>query len=408
MPELVAQPGRFGVLGHRAFRVYWLGQAVSLVGTWMQLAAAAWVIVELTASKTSIAAISFVASLPVLGLAIHGGGVADRHDRRKVLIVTQVAFAAIAFVYAGLLAAGLLSVTLLYVLAIASGVATAYDLPVQQAIIPDLVPRRDIPGAIALYQVIFHGSRLIGPALAAALLTLAAPALAFVANGVSFFAVIYSLAIIPSPPRPENRPGAHGFAEGMRYILGHRDVRVLIGFAGLTTTFVFPFLIVFMAVYAKTAVGGGAGTVGLCMSASGAGALLGALALLRVAATRRGPTLIAACALAAIFLGAISFARHAAPLIAAIGAMSFCVSLALGIATTILQVTVPTELRGRVMGVYRMMWNGLIPSAALVLGVVADDIGLRATLRLMAGAYALLALPWLTRARLPIASPNEP
>src|SRR5262249_50118357 len=166
-------PGRFGVLGHRSFRVYWLGQAVSLVGTWMQQAAAAWVIVELTSSKASIAAISFVASLPVLGLAIHGGAVADRHDRRRILIVTQVAFALIAFAYAGLLATGRLDLALLYVLAVATGLATAYDLPAQQALIPDLVPRRDIPDAVALNQVIFHGSRLIGPALAAAVLSLA-------------------------------------------------------------------------------------------------------------------------------------------------------------------------------------------------------------------------------------------
>src|SRR5262249_44157358 len=157
-----------------------------------------------------------------------------------ILIVTQVAFALIAFAYAGLLATGRLDLALLYVLAVATGLATAYDLPAQQALIPDLVPRRDIPDAVALNQVIFHGSRLIGPAPPAAVPTSAAPPLAFLPNALSFLAVLYSLAIIQTPARADGGRRAGGIGEGLRYIRGHAGVRAVIGFAGLTTTFVFP------------------------------------------------------------------------------------------------------------------------------------------------------------------------
>jgi MFS family permease len=387
---------------HRIFRIYFVGQAISLVGLWMQQVAQSWVIVSLTGNPGAVASVSFVASLPILLLSMQGGVVADRYERRKILIVTQLAMAALAFSYALLVGSGRLTMPILYALVVGLGVVAAFDLPAMQALVPDLVAKEAIPDAIALNQSLMHGTRILGPALAGALMAVTSVAMAFVANGVSYFAVVWSLAVIRVPPRPPRpkKPGSGGLGEGIRYVLHNRLPGTLVGFTALTTMLVFPVLIVFLAIFVKAHLHGDAGALGLIFSMSGVGAMGGALLLLAVPAPLRGRTMIVAtlASAGALLLFSTMHVVWAAALVQLL--LALCVAVAIGLGTTLLQVVVPPDLRGRVMGIYGLMWTGLMPSAALVLGGIANLIGLRLTMHLMAAAYALLAVPWLLGAGL--------
>ncbi len=395
--------GPFALLfDHRTYRIYWLGQAVSLTGSWMQQVAQGWVIVSLTSSTAAIATVSFVASLPMLALSMHGGVIADRHDRRRILIVTQLGFAALAFAYAALVASGLLTLPWVYAMALMLATVMAYDFPAVQALVPDLVPHERIPDAVALGQTLMHGTRLVGPAIAGILMAATSPAGAFVANGLSFFAVIFSLVIITVPPR-EKKPrgrGAGGLREAFRYLGEHPTVRALIGYTALCTSFMFPLFVVFGAVFVRDILGGGARHFGLFMSASGLGAMTGALMLLRVPGPWRGAAIIAASVAAAACVAVQSFSTSVAAAIAVQTFVAFFVSIGLGLSSTIVQITVPTELRGRILGLNGLMFTGLMPSAALLLGALGEAIGLRLVMRLCAGVFVLLAVPWLLRAGL--------
>lgn len=394
---------RLGVLRRNpAYRTYWLGQVVSLAGTWMQQVAAGFVVVTLTRSKETIGTLNFVASLPVIALLLFGGTVADRLDRRKILIATQLALAALAFAFAVLIASGEVRLWHVFVLSAALGVVLAFDLPAMQSLVPELVARPDIQNAVALNSAAFHGTRLIGPALAGAIMAAASSAWVFVANGASFFAVIASLLRIQTPPRPAPDPGApprRGLVEGLRYVHGHRTIRAVIAFVGLTTSCAFPFFTIFMPVFVVDSLGGDERWLGILMSTSGCGALVGALTLLRVPEPRRGGTMVAAAMAIASALALLSRASGVVVAMPCVLLLSFSVSLGLGVGTTLVQTTVPSELRGRVMGVHGLMFTGIMPVAALALGVVADAAGLRTTMLVMAGVYAATAIPLLLRAR---------
>ncbi|MFH0899203.1 MAG: MFS transporter [Pseudomonadota bacterium] len=392
-------PGSLSALAHRDFRIYWAGQTISLVGVWMQQLAQQWVVVQLTGSKAAIATVHVVASLPVVALSLHGGVVADQYERRKVLMATQLGLAILAFVYAGLIGFGQLGLFHVYLLALFFGVIVAFDLPAQHALVPQLVPPEDIPQAIALNQSIFHGSRLVGPSLAGLLIAATSTTMAFVANGISYFAVILSLALI-TPREQSNRSRLGGWAalkEGLRYIHSQRQIRAVIGFTALTATTVFPFLIVFLAISVKTLLAGNEKVLGLMMSASGLGAMLGALALLRVSPSRRGKLMVGGCAVSAAALVGITQVQNPWTAAVLVATMAFSVSLAVGLGSTMLQVAVPEALRGRVMGVNGLAFGGLMPAAALVWGAIADTIGLRATLGAMGITYGCFAVPWLLR-----------
>ncbi len=389
-------------LGHRPFRIYLAGQAISLIGMWMQQVAQSWIVTKMTDSEAVFASTSVAYSLPVIALSLGGGVVADRFDRRKVLIMTQVALALLAFGYAALVAQGLpfLRMWHIYGMALLLGTVAAFDLPAQQALVPELVPPPLIPDAIALNQSVFHGSRFVGPSLAGLLMAVSVP-LAFVANGVSYFAVIASLLVIRTPPRRLPPPGQSGWAalvDGLRYVARNPILGALMGFTALTTIFVFSFLIVFTPMFVVDTLGASKGFFAIFMAGSGLGAMTGAFSLLLVKPERRGPFILVGCLLCAAFqytVAGVTSIWLALPLITV---LAFSVALCMGLANTIIQVTVPNELRGRVMGLYSLSFLAVMPFAALGLGFIADLIGLRETLRLMALAYALTAGPWLLRA----------
>jgi MFS family permease len=387
----------------RDLRRYVIGQGISMVGLWMQQVAQAVVVVDLAgaaAKNTVMATVTLASSAPMVIFLLSGGVIADRYDRRKVLIVTQLALAILAFVYAALLGTGALRLSHVYALAFLLGTVAAFDMPAVSAMVPQLVPPQSLAMAVAINQALFHGARVLGPVVAGFLLKFTSPAMAFVANGVSYFAVIASLLIIR--PRPvAKRPASGGwgaYKEGLRFALREPKVRALLGYTTVVSAFVFPFLIVFVAVFVKQVLHSNDDGLGFTMAATGVGAVSGAIFLMFVK-ERRGRMIVIASLVVAATLAAVSQARSIAVLMALCVPFAMGVSTTMGLSNTLVQTLTPDHLRGRVMGLWAMIFVGVMPAGALILAPVADVIGLRPALLMSAGALLLIGLPWLWRQR---------
>ncbi|MBX3260624.1 MAG: MFS transporter [Labilithrix sp.] len=376
------------------YRLFFGGQVVSLIGTWMQSVAESWLVYRLTGSAALLGLIGFCNQIPVFFLASVGGVLADRHPRRSILVATQSSAMVLAFILAALTLSGRIAVGHLFVLATLLGVVNAIDHPTRQSFVVELVDEEHQMNAIALNSSIMNAARVVGPALAGLLVAAVGEGLCFFLNGVSFIAVIGGLlamrALPPPPPRPAQSPLRH-VVEGFRFVLGNAPVRasmLLLATVSLCGT---PY-IVLMPIFADRVLGGGAGTLGLLMGASGMGALTSALLLAR---RRRLQGLLRRW----IVPGSVSFGTA---LIAFSWSRSFPLSCVLLVATgasmmmqiaatnTLIQAMSPNALRGRVMAVYAMMFLGVAPIGALAAGALAAKIGAPATLT-AGGAVCLLA-----------------
>lgn len=411
-------PRALAPLRHRDFRIYWAGQAVSLTGTWMQGMALSWVLTAMSASALDLGISTLIGSLPILLLSLKAGSLADRMDKRRILIVTQLVMMALALSFAAFIHQGWLSIGLIFTMSGLLGIVTAFDLPASQALPPELVAPPEIGGAVALMQQIFHGARLVGPAIAGILIARFGNESAFVANGLSFIAVVWSLAVIQ--PR-EKRAGAAkkqapgGFREGLAIVKKDPVIRPLMLLAALTTATVFPFIAVLMAYYVRRVMKtDDASVAGTIMSMSGLGSFLGATAILwGDAASRRywlAFGIVGVCA--ALFgLSLYPDLRVVAPLVAV---LAFSVSSLLGRVSQTVQERAPAELRGRVMAVFSMAWTGVMPFASLGISALADRMGYPRIMQLSAGLYltfglALTAWAWrpleeMAVARAPVAA----
>lgn len=409
-----AQPGGMAVLQvlrRREFAMFFVGQSISLIGTWMQAFAQGWVVTTLTASAFALGLVNFASSIPTLVLMPFGGVAADRQDRRKILIWTQWMMMVLAVAMGLLIATDRLQLWHLYGIALLLGVATAYELPAFQSFYPQLVDRSEMSQAISLNQSAFHGSRIIGPALAGVLVKLWGTAAAFFANGVSFLAVIVSLSFIRSrPPAVEGAAGSAGsmMREGFQYVRERPCLQALLGITGLTTLCVFPNMAVLTPYYAKHVLRVGPDGLGLIMTMSGAGALLGALLLLSVPREQRVGRIALAMAAIAAMLSLLAWSRSLWLSVAAVALQSVAIATSMGLVSIIVQEMVPDELRGRVMSLYSLMFTGVMPFASLLLASVADWLGMRLELQLSAGLYAVGACLLLWRLQRANQDPGSP
>lgn len=390
-------------LRHRPFRIYLSGQAISLVGVWMQQVAQQLVILKLTGNLAVFATVNLIASLPMVVFTLLGGVIADRFDRRKILIATQVGLMVLAFIYAGMVATKI-ELWQVYVIAFFLGLVAAFDLPASQGLVPELVPPQAIASAVAVNQSVFHGARFIGPSLGGYLVGATSLAFAFIANGVSYLAVIVSLMVIRTPPRPARSgppPGGWAaFVDGLRYLGTQPRIRALIGLTALTTCLVFTFLIIFSAPFVAQALHGSERDIGLVMGGSGLGAMIGSLAVLAVPSTMRGRAIMIGVVAIAGMLFAVSESPGVIAAAVLVTILAGTVAMTMGLSNQIIQMTVPNELRGRVMSVYMVTFIGVMPFGGLALGALANEIGLPETMKVMAGTYVVLATAWLARARL--------
>jgi MFS family permease len=371
-------PAILRALKHRNFQLFFSGQLISLIGTWMQNIAQAWLVYRLTGSSLLLGAIGFAEQFPVFLVAPLGGIVADRHDRHRVVIGTQIASMVLASVLATLTLTKLIHVWHIFVLASLLGVVNAFDIPGRQSFLVEMVGKDDLMNAIALNSSMFNGARIIGPAIAGILVAKIGEGWCFFANAVSYIAVLAGLAMMRvSPPvyQPATGSPVKRMIEGFRWSRQTRPIRALLLLLGLVSLVGMPYTIL-MPVFADKILHGGARGLGILMGATGVGALLGALTLAsRTGVRGLGRWVAFSCAGFGASLILFSFSQWFWVSVALLLPVGFCMMLQMSSSNTLIQAMVPDELRGRVMAVYSMMFMGMAPFGALMGGALADRIG---------------------------------
>jgi MFS family permease len=383
LPETTASslnsrwPESLRALRHRNYQLFFSGQLISLIGTWMDQVAEAWLVYRLTGSALLLGTVAFASQIPVFLLAPIGGALADRVDRRKILIATQSAMMLLTFILAWVTLSHRVKIWQVVALAALTGVVNAVDLPARQAFVVDMVSRADLVNAIALNSSMFNGARVVGPALAGIVVAAIGEGWCFFANGISFLAVIAGLAMMQmNRPRMaiEGSP-LENVIEGFKFVGQSGPVRALMMLLGLVSFTAMPYAVL-MPLFADKILHGGAQALGLLMGCSGIGALGGALTL-AMRKSLKGLSLWVAvsCAGFGLALLVFSFSRTlwlSAVLLVPTG---FFMMIQMASSNTLIQSMVPDRLRGRVMSVYAMTFMGMAPLGALLAGSLAHKLG---------------------------------
>jgi MFS family permease len=367
----------FRALRHRNYRLFFAGQLISLIGTWMDQVAESWLVYRLTGSALMLGTVAFSSQIPVFLLAPIGGALADRLDRRKILICTQSSMMLLTFMLAWLTLSHRVHIWQVVTLAALTGVVNAIDLPARQAFVVDMVSRADLVNAIALNSSMFNGARIVGPALAGIVVAAIGEGWCFFANGVSFIAVIAGLGLmkIDRPRLAIEGSPLENIIEGFKFVGQSGPVRALMLLLGLVSFTAMPYAVL-MPLFADQILHGGAQALGLLMGCSGVGALGGALTL-AMRKTLKGLSLWVAisCAGFGVALLAFSFSRLLWLSAALLVPAGFCMMIQMASSNTLIQSMVPDRLRGRVMSVYAMTFMGMAPLGALLAGSLAHKLG---------------------------------
>ena len=368
----------FRSLGFRNFRLFFTGQLVSLIGTWMQSVALSWLVYRLTGQAILLGVVAFASQAPIFLLGSFGGVLADRVDPRRLLVVTQTLQMVQAFLLAWLTLSHIVQPWHIIALAVALGVCNAFDLPARQVLVAGTVDRDCLPNAIALNSSIFHGSRVLGPSLAGVMVFAVGEGWCFLANGVSFLAAIAGLLMMELPPwqaRDDHAAVLDHILEGVRYVMGNRRVGLLLLLLGIVCLLGMPYAVL-MPVFARDILHGGPRAYGLLMGGSGVGAVLGAAVL----AGRQGHQGLERIA----YLGAIATGVALASFaFSRVLWLSLVLIVPVGMAmvahmtsnNTLVQMLIPDEMRGRVMAFHAMVFTAAMPVGALLEGILAHHIG---------------------------------
>ena len=384
----------FRALKHRNFKLFFSGQFVSLTGTWMQSVAQSWLVYRLTGSVVLLGFIGFASQIPVFLLAPIGGAVADRNNRRKILIITQSLAMIFAFVLAGLTLSGRIEVWHLFVIAACFGIANAFDIPTRQSFVVDMVGKEDLLNAIALNSSMFNGARIVGPAIAGILVAWVGEGWCFLLNALSYIAVItgFLMMNVEVVMRPRTGSTLSNIAEGFGFVIKTPPVRALLLLLGLVSLMGMPYAVL-MPIFAKQILGGESSTLGFLMGASGMGALVAALVLAsRKSVFGLGRWVAFASAGFGVALILFSFSKIfwlSAILLVPVG---FTMMTQMSSSNTLIQAMVPDHLRGRVMAVYSMMFMGMAPLGAVMAGSLAGMLGAPYTVALGGGVCILGAI----------------
>jgi len=368
----------FASMRHPNYRLWFMGQLASLVGTWMQSTAQAFLVYELTHSPAYLGVVAFAAGVPSWLFTLYGGVVSDRMPRRTLLILTQTAMMVLALILALLAFTGLVQPWHIVVLAFLLGVATAFDAPARQSFVLEMVDREDLSNAIALNSTMFNSATVVGPAVAGITYAAIGPAWCFLINAVSFLAVIAALARMHLAPQPARPRGAGALAElrrGLGYVRREPTVRTLIGVAGFVSLFGLGF-VTLMPAWAVSILGGNSVTNGWMQSARGLGSLVGALMIASLGRFRwKGRLLTAGTLALPVLLILFSFVRSTpVALLVLVGAGWAFMSL-FNMLNTLIQSVVPDDLRGRVLSIYTLSFFGLVPVGSLLAGSAASLVG---------------------------------
>jgi len=397
-------------LRHRNFQLFFGGQLISLIGTWMQTVAQSWLVYKMTGSGLLLGSVGFASQIPVFLVAPIGGITADRANRHRIVIATQMASMILAFLLAALTLSNKIQVWHIFVLAALLGVVNAFDIPGRQSFLVDMVGKDDLMNAIALNSSMFNGARVIGPAVAGVLVARFGEGWCFFANGVSYIAVIASLMMmvnVRAHARASSKtPPLEHLIEGFQFVERTAPIRALLLLLGLVSCVGMPYTVL-MPIFADKILhrGGqefaalihshdlGAVRLGILMGAAGVGALLGALTLAMRSGVKGLSRWITVCCAGfgvslALFAASKSFWLSVALLLP----VGYFIMLQMASSNTLIQVMVPDQLRGRVMSVYSMMFMGMAPLGALMGGALSDRIGAPWTVAV--GGFASVLGSW--------------
>jgi len=364
-------------LRHRNFQLFFSGQLISLIGTWMDNIAEAWLVYRLTGSSLLLGTVAFAGQFPVFLCGPFGGLIADRWNRRKIIIVTQIASMILASALAFLTLSKRITVNEVIVLAILTGIVNAVDIPTRQSFLVEMVGREDLMNAIALNSSMFNGARIIGPAIAGILVASIGEGWCFFANAVSYIAVIAGLLLMRVPHRKKEHhaPPLEHLIEGFRYVRHTAPIRAVLLLLGGISLVALPYSVL-MPVFAARVLHGNARTLGLLMGATGVGALTGALVLAsRTKVQGLGRIIAIACGSFGVCLVLFSQSRWTYLSILLMAPVGFAMMTQMASSNTLIQAMVPDRLRGRTMAIYSMMFMGMAPIGSLLAGAMAARIG---------------------------------
>ena len=390
-------------LRYRNYRLFWTGNFLSNIGTWMHHVALGWLVLEMTNSPFLLGVVGFAQFVPALIFSLPGGVIADRVNRRRWLLATHAVMLVLALTLAVVVSLGVITYPAILVLAFLLGTTSAFNAPAYQAMVRDLSSKEEVLNAIALNSIQFNLSRSLGPALAGILVSTVGLAICFYVNTASFLAPLIALSLITyhGHPRPATGSIREGLKEGICFLRGNGHILLLVSLVGMVSLFGLPYLI-FLPVFARDILGVGAGGLGYLMSASGVGALLGGLVLASWRQHwRRGPLVLGGAFLffSAVLLLALSrnFYLSLAALLLVGGAMVCTV----GTVNSLIQTLVPDQVRGRVLSWHTMAYFGFNPVGSLLVGTLAATWGMAAALALSASiplvatALIVVFVPWL-------------
>jgi len=378
---------------HRDFRLFLTGQFISQCGTWIQTVASGWLVLQLTNSAFAVGLVTALGSLPILLLTLYGGVVADRVNKRRFVLTMQSLMVLEGLTLGILILTGRITVHWVMALAVFFGTLSAFEVPTRQALIADIIPRRDLLNAIALNSSAFNVARVIGPAIAGVLISTAGIAACYLVNAASYLAVIASLMMMrkDTPPIPSTVSPLEALLQGFRYIFGNPWPRALITIIATFAIFGFSF-ITMMPVFARDVLHLDASGYGAILSSVGLGAATAAIFMAAAGGRVPQPLLVLGSAISfGLVLGAAALApsfRSAIVLFTLAG----CVMALNGIAANnMLQVEAPDYLRGRVMGFYSFVVLGMAPFGSLQAGWVAEHLGVRASIGIGGAACFVVA-----------------
>src|SRR5690242_9153973 len=385
---------------HRNFQLFTAGQLVSMIGTWMQTTAQLWLVYRLTGSAALLGVFGFANQIPMLVLASVGGYVGDRYSKHRGVIATQTFSMLLAFVLAALTLTNVVKVWHLIAIMLLVGIVNAFDVPIRQAFLVQMVGKEDLPNAIALNSSIFNGARVVGPAIAGFAIAWLGEGWCFFLNGVSFVAVIVALLmmrIAKTEVKPSDESPLNSLVQGFRFAMSDLPIRSTLLLLSVLSLFGLQYS-VFMPIYAQDILRGNARTLGLLMSAAGVGAVLGALHFAARTNYKGLARWIAATSTTcAIGLLIFSVAKVFWLCVVVLFIVGFAATSQMAATNTLVQNRVPDELRSRVMAVYATMFMGVQPIGALIAGGFAKRIGAPHTLTAFGSMVLLGSLVFVFR-----------
>ncbi len=390
----------FGALQYRDFRLVWIGAFLSTTGTWMQTVAQGWVVLQMTDSAFLLGVDGFLATGPMLFFSLFGGVVADRVERRKIMLLSQYLQMSFAFILAALLFSGNVKVWHIFVLSFLTGSAQSFSGPAYISLLPTLVKREDLPNAVAMNSMQFNLARVIGPILAGGALLAWGAAVCFLVNGLSFIAVIIAMLMIrsPGPPPSDERRGVMAeMKEGFRFV-AHRPKLLVLTFLAFAGTFLGMPIVTFLPVVAKSIFGLNASGYAWMMTTYGLGSVTGALLVAAtVHAAKKGKVALALQLAFACLLIGFAFSRSLPlSLILSFFAGS-CIVGVIALYSSLVQLTASDAMRGRVMSIFMLAFRGGMPLGNLIAGYVAQRWSISIALGVNGVVLASVALFFILR-----------